>query len=134
MEKDLQRDDTLEFEIQFYEGVIEKKGNFLQALMALGDLYTKKGDFVKGLEIDRKLALMRPDDSLVLYNLACSLSLVQKIDEAFEVIQKAIQCGYDDLDYLLKDKDLENLLRDPRFQPYFSRLVKTKDAIGKKKS
>ena len=110
------------FEIRFYESVLEKKQDFLQALMALGDLYTKNGLYEKGLEVDRRLAKMRPDDPFILYNLACSYSLVNHIDKAFQVMKLAIESGYDDFAYLEHDRDLENLLKDQQFRRYLSQV------------
>ena len=45
--------DNTDFEIRFYEGILEKKKDFIQALMALGNLYTAKGRYKEGLEVDR---------------------------------------------------------------------------------
>ena len=67
-EKELK--ETLDFEIQFYEGVLEKNNDFTQALIVLGDLYTRKGLYEKGLMIDKRLAFLKPEDPIVFYNLA----------------------------------------------------------------
>lgn len=116
--------DEMDFEMQFYEGLLQKKPDFIAVLSALGDLYTQKGFFEKGLQIDERLSLLRPEDPMVLYNLACSYSLLNDKDRALRVIKKAINCGYDDFHYLEHDKDLKNLLNDSRFQRYFSRIKK----------
>ena len=116
----------LDFELHFYERLIEKKPDFIEALSALGDLYTKKGLYEKGLNIDERLTQLRPEDSTVLYNLACSYSLLKSMDKALETIKKAIRYGYDDFDHLLADKDLINLRQDARFQEYFSLVQKRK--------
>lgn len=115
----------LDFEIRFYEGVLSKRDDFLEALMALGDAYTKKGLYEQGLKIDQKLASLRPEDGVVFYNLACSYSLLNRLEEAFAAIKSAIEKGYDNIDYLFQDKDLTNLLKDQRFINY---LLALKDA------
>ena len=112
--------ETMDFEIKFYEGLLAKNQDFLQALMALGDLYTKRGLYEKGLEVDRRLAKMKPEDPYVLYNLACSYSLVNNIDRSFQVMKLAIDCGYDDFSYLEQDQDLESLRKDERFINFLS--------------
>ena len=116
----MKKEDNTDFEIQFYEGLIKKKPDFAQALVALGDLYTKKGFYEKGLTIDKKLSILRPEDPYVFYNLACSYSLVNNIDQALIAMQLAIACGYNDLDYLQQDRDLENLRRDIRFDHFLA--------------
>jgi len=116
--------EDLDFEIGFYEGLIKKKPDFIEALQALGDAYTKKGQFEKGLAIDEYLSQLQPDNPYVFYNLACSYSLLNQTDKAFRSIKAAIKYGYRNFDYLKEDKDLTNLRNDYRFLRYFSRLEK----------
>lgn len=113
---------NIDFEIAFYESLLKENPGFLQALMALGDLYTKKGLYVKGLEVDKKLAKMRPEDPYVLYNLACSYSLVNDLNHAFQVMKLAVDAGYDDFEHLEHDHDLDNLRHDQRFTNYISQV------------
>jgi tetratricopeptide (TPR) repeat protein len=107
------------FEIGFYENILRHSPNFIEALVALAELYTKQGAYLKGLELDRRLARLRPDDPVIQYNLACSLSLAGDIAGAFEAIKRAIRFGYEDLAYLEQDEDLSNLMQDAAFQDYY---------------
>ena len=112
----------LDFEITFFEGLLKKKPAFIPALVALADVYTKKGELKKGLELDLRLSELRHDDPDVHYNLACSYSLLGLIDDAFRVVKKAVTLGYDDFAYLRKDPDLGNLRKDSRFQKFLEEL------------
>ena len=114
------------FEIKFYEGILARQPDFIEALSALGDLYTYGGYFSEGLEIDLKLRRLKPDDPTVLYNLACSYSLMGRIDYALRTIKKAINCGYADFQHLEADEDLNNLRKDTRFKRYFQRVKNKK--------
>lgn len=105
-----------DFEISFYEKLLEKRPHFIQALIALGNVYTQRGDYEKGLEIDLRLSWLRRDDPVVYYNLACSYSLLERIDEALSSLKKSIELGYEDFNHLRRDPDLENLKKDKRFQ------------------
>ena len=107
--------EDLDFEIEFYERVIERSPDCVDVLMALGDDYTKAGRYREGLEIDLKLAKLRANDPIVHYNLACSHSLLGQIDEALEALRRAIDLGYRDFAHMQRDPDLENLRRDPRY-------------------
>ena len=120
----LEENEDLDFEISFYEGLISKKPDFIEALQALGDAYTKKGLYEKGLSIDEHLSQLQPKDPYVLYNLACSYSLLNQTDKALRSIKLAIKMGYRNFDYLMEDKDLDNLRKDSRFRRYFSRIEK----------
>lgn len=126
MTKRKKKKDDTEFEIRFYENVLKKTPDFIEALAALGDLYTKVGRYAEGLHIDKQLKALRPADPVILYNLACSYSLLQDMDEAFRSIKRAIECGYDDLTHLERDGDLDNLRGDDRFQRFMTKVKKAK--------
>jgi tetratricopeptide (TPR) repeat protein len=108
--------EDLEFEIEFFEGVTKRDPGFIEALQILGDAYTKRGQWDKGLKIDKRLAHLCPDNPLVFYNLACSYSLVSRLDESFAALNKAVKLGYNDAQWLAKDPDLANLRQDSRFE------------------
>ena len=110
------RKEDLRFEIAFFEGIIVRDPEFVEALQILGDAYTKTGQWDKGLQIDERLAKLCADNPLVFYNLACSYSLLKRVDEAFAALNQAIQLGYQDACWLTRDPDLDNLRRDNRFE------------------
>lgn len=107
--------EDLHFEIRFFEGVAQRDPSYIEALQILGDAYTKTGQWNKGLKIDKRLSQLCPDSPLVFYNLACSYSLLGKIDPAFGALLKAIKLGYRDVQWLSQDPDLENLRQYSRF-------------------
>jgi hypothetical protein len=74
------------------------------------------------LKIDERLAHLRPKDSLVLYNLACSYSLMDRVDEALLALEKALSMGYRDFKWLAEDPDLQNVRRHPLFQKIRAKL------------
>ena len=113
----------IEFEIKFYEEILKKAPNFIEALIVLGDLYTKTSRYKEGLEIDKRLLKLRPDDPTVLYNLACSFSLMKHIDESLTLLKAAVEFGYDDFEYMQYDEDLTNLREDSRFKGFLSNVI-----------
>jgi len=110
------KDVTNDVEQSFFEGLVRRDPNFVDALMPLAELYTKKGLHEKGLEVDERLSKLRPQDPVVHYNLACSFALCGKKEEAFRALERAIELGYDDFEHLKKDTDLKSLRGDPRFK------------------
>jgi tetratricopeptide (TPR) repeat protein len=122
----MQKKKKKDFEIKFYEGLLQKRPDFIDALITLGDAYTRKGFYQEGLEVDRKLAKLKPEDPIVHYNFACSLSLTEELEQAFKELKKAVLLGYDDFDYILKDSDLENLRKHPQFNDFFQKLKRIK--------
>jgi tetratricopeptide (TPR) repeat protein len=99
----------LELEILFLEGVLRREPSYIEALQILGDDYTRRGRYADGLKIDERLCRLRPEDSVVHYNLACSYSLTQQIELAIEALEAAINLGYRDFKSLETDPDLKNL-------------------------
>ncbi len=114
----------MDFEISFYEKILNRAPDFIEALIVLGDLYTQKGWYEKGLEADRKLFALRPEDPCILYNLACSYSLTNNIAKSLSTIKSAIRLGYDHLEHLEHDPDLTNLRADARFKQFLNSLRK----------
>ncbi len=121
----------VEFEIHFYENILKESPNFVQALTAIGDAYTRAGFWQKGLEVDLKLARMRPNDPTVFYNLACSYALLNQTPAALSALTKAIEFGYNDFEYLRADADLENLLKDFHVQEFIKAVEKKKKSSKK---
>jgi len=115
------KDDPL-FEIAFYEKILVHSPRFIEALAALAELYTKEGLYDKGLELDRRLAELRPEDPVIQYNLACSLSLKGDVPAAFSTVKRAVSNGYQDFAHLENDPDLIHLWNDPGFQDYYREL------------
>jgi tetratricopeptide (TPR) repeat protein len=106
----------LDIEIGFLEGVVQRDPQYVDALQILGDDYTKRGKYLAGLQIDQQLAELKPRDSMVFYNLACSYSLTRHYEEAVGALEQAINLGYRDFGWLAEDPDLEDLRNQPVYR------------------
>jgi tetratricopeptide (TPR) repeat protein len=108
-----QRD--LDTKIQFIEGLVRRDPDYVDALQILGDHYTQRGRITEGLQVDKRLARLEPQNPLVFYNLACSYSLAGEFDRAAAALEKAVRLGYRDFNWLAKDPDLKKLRAQPAF-------------------
>jgi tetratricopeptide (TPR) repeat protein len=115
-----QRD--LDIEIGFLEGVVGRDPKYVEALQVLGDNYTKRGRFTEGMQVDEKLSDLMPNDPTVLYNLACSYALTRRLEQAAAALVRALDRGYKDFKWLLKDPDLENLREHDLFEAIRARI------------
>jgi len=106
----------LDFDIDFFEKLLARNGDSVEVLRMLGELVAKKGDVRRALEIDQRLVALLPNDFLARYNLACSLALAGRPDEAIDSLSSAILLGYDDLAHLEVDPDLDSLRERPDFR------------------
>ena len=127
-DRKLTREDkrNLDVEIGFIEGVVRKDPDYIEALQILGDDYTKRGRFDDGLKVDEQLARLRPQDSTVLYNLACSYSLTGQVEHAYSALQRALTAGYEDFKWLTQDPDLEALRKHPLYEQVRVRIKTSK--------
>ncbi len=114
-----------EFTIWFLEGILGKYPTYVECLMYLGNAYTATGMYEEGLRVDLKLAKLRPKDPLVHYNLACSFSLMERLNESLESLEKAIDLGYDDLTHLINDSDLDSLRDEESYKVLINKLKKS---------
>ena len=112
-----------DFEIQFCEEILRADCTHFEAMVLLGDAYTRKGDYKKGLELDLRLSRIEPDNKLIRYNLACSYALTGEKDKAINCLSKAVELGYRDVEHLRQDHDLDAIKSDPRYQNLVKQLT-----------
>ena len=113
-------DELLDFEITFYEKLLRAYPDFVDVLTPLGHAYTRRGLYDQGLQIDLRLIALRGDDALTWYNLACSYSLLNRVDESLKALRRATELGYTDLAHLQKDPDLKNLRASIPFREFLA--------------
>jgi tetratricopeptide (TPR) repeat protein len=106
----------LDFEIEFFGHILEQAPDFVDVLRVQGNNLTLKGRYADGLQIDKRLVTLRPQDPLAHYNLACSYALLRKPDLALKTLRRAIELGYRDFRYMREDHDLDAIRHDPRFR------------------
>jgi len=106
----------IDFEIDFFSGVLERSPDYVDVLRVLGHLLTLKGRYAEGLRVDKRLVGLRPHDPLAYYNLACSYALLKRTEPALKSLRRAVELGYRDFRYLREDRDLDGIRHDPRFR------------------
>ena len=112
----------LEFLARFLGAALEGQPRNLVVLGELANVLTQLGRYEEGLAMDRRLVTEAPRDPLARYNLACSLALLARPEEALAELEEAVRLGYDDADFLQGDDDLVSLRDDPRFLEIVRRL------------
>src|SRR6516164_5764231 len=106
----------LDFELDFFGRILERHPDYVDVLRVQGNNLTLKGRFAEGLQIDKRLVSLRPDDPLAHYNLACSYALLKKPEQALTTLRRAVELGYRDFRYMREDRDLDSIRPDPRFR------------------
>jgi len=119
----LRKRSQVDFEIEFFERILSRDPNYVEVLMNLGDLFTKKGCHRRALQVDLRLARLCPKNAEVMYNLACSHALLHHAADAVAALREAVKLGFHDLEYLLSDPDLAAVRPHPGFQRLVAELA-----------
>jgi tetratricopeptide (TPR) repeat protein len=106
---DLKQRSQIDFEIEFYERILNRDPHYVEVLMRLGELFAEKGWHRRTLQVDQRLADLRPRDEFVIYNLACSHAVLHHVDDAMRELRRAVDLGFSDYRQLMIDPDLASL-------------------------
>jgi adenylate cyclase len=75
----------------------------------------------QAFERGRRAFAVDPEDAGVLYNLGCLYALGGSPDEAIEHLNKAIENGFGQREWLENDSGLDAIRGDPRFEALLRR-------------
>ncbi|MDB5387621.1 MAG: hypothetical protein JWM11_3267 [Planctomycetaceae bacterium] len=106
---DLKQRPQIDFEIDFYERILNRDPQYVEVLVRLGELFAEKGWQRRTLQVDLRLAVLRPHDPFVIYNLACSHAALHHVDDAMRELRRAVELGFNDYRQLMIDPDLASL-------------------------
>jgi adenylate cyclase len=76
----------------------------------------------QALERARRALAIDPEDAGLLYNVACVYALAGSSEEALDHLDKAIQNGFGQREWLENDSDLDSVRGEPRFQALLRKL------------
>lgn len=74
------------------------------------------GEHERATEFARRALTINPDDPLLLYNISCMYSQLGNPNEALNCLEKAVDKGYGQRDWVEHDSDLDPIRGLPRFQ------------------
>jgi serine/threonine protein kinase/tetratricopeptide (TPR) repeat protein len=103
-------------EIAILEAQLKKTPEDARVRVLLAGNYASQGRFDDAKrEVDLAMAL-RPDDTMILYNIACTLCEMDKTEDAMVALRKAWEAGYRNPVWTRQDPDLARLHGDPEFE------------------
>jgi len=76
-------------------------------LNRLGMLYADQDRLAEAADAFEKLTVLAPDTPTIYYNLACLYARQNRVEPAVENLQKALDAGYDNLEHIRADPDLD---------------------------
>lgn len=80
----------------------------------LATMYYRLKEFDKSIECYQQCIQISPNE-ITHYNLACMYAKLGQVDKAIENIRLSIEKGYDEVEWMKKDGDLDKIREDPRF-------------------
>lgn len=113
----------IDFEIDFFEQILGRNPHYTDALKVLGDLLSQKGCHRRALQMDVRLCQLLPQDPVVMYNLACTYAVLKQPQESLQMLRRAFELGYRDIEHLLEDDDLKSLHELPEFRQLLVELL-----------
>lgn len=103
-------------EIAIFEAQLKKTPEDARVRVLLAGDYAYQNRFDDAQrELDLAMAL-RPDDTMILYNSACTLAEMDRLPEAMVALKKAWEAGYRNPAWTRQDPDLAKLHGDPEFE------------------
>ena len=105
--------------LRYYEKLISVGNPQRNDLFECASMNHRFGRHARALEIYRLLVDRYPGEGGAYYNIACIHSLEGNKEEALVALRKAFSCGYDDVHWARRDRDLEGIWKDPRFEAIF---------------
>lgn len=93
-----------------------------RALYKAALLFAELGEKEKAVEWARKSIAIDPEDAATYYNIACAYGIMNDIDNALDMLEKAIEKGFKNKSWIEHDGDLVSLRGHPRYVALLNRL------------
>ena len=103
-------------EVAIYEAHLKKVPEDARARVLLAGNYAMQGRFDDAKREADMAMLLRPDDTMILYNTACAFCAMNNVADALIAIKKAWEAGFKDATWTRQDPDLAILHGHPEFE------------------
>jgi len=90
----------------------------VRARILLAGNYANAGNPDDAIRHLQTAVALRPGDSNVLYNAACTYGVLERKAEALDMLRRAREAGYGNLEWAARDPDLACLRDDPEFKRF----------------
>jgi len=83
-------------------------------LGAVANAIVKNED--RAVEFARRAMEVDPDDPMLLYNVACTYAQLGRTDDALEALERGVEKGWGDKNWIEHDSDLDSIRDNPRYK------------------
>ena len=74
------------------------------------------------LSLTNRILGLQPEDPTTLYNAACNFALAGDLEQGIVTLDKSVDAGFSDKEWVQQDSDLDSLRDDPRFDAILERV------------
>jgi len=106
--------------LQLIEKHIDSHPDDPRALYLGAGILARLGEPAKSYEWARRALAIDPEETSILYNVACVYSLLGRTEDALTCLSKVMEHGTFFKNWAAKDSDLDSLRTDPRFHALLS--------------
>ncbi len=110
--------------IRDFDEAIRLDPKFALAFCNRGDAWSEKKDYDKALRDYDEAIRLDAKFARAFYGKACCDALQGRTDRAVENLGQALEVGYRDFNYIAKDRDLDSIRGDPRYQELLKKFAK----------
>lgn len=111
--------------VEAFESVVDAQPQNAEAWFRLGYVLHMSGQFEESrLASSECASLASRWRALALYNNACSLARMNRLDDALRALGDALRAGFDDHALIMNDRDLVVLRSHPKFPEQVSRSIR----------
>ena len=118
--------------VRVFEARVAANDQEARSWFQLGMAWHMQGKWEEALQAHSRAAGFPATRVLGAYNAACACSQLQRADEAFAWIQKAVAAGWGDRKQWATDSDLDPIRSDPRFAKVLPPLLEGSDLFAEK--
>jgi tetratricopeptide (TPR) repeat protein len=104
------------------KGFIDLPSDSAALRVQIGNGFLEEGKFDQAVREYERAIAVDPKHDVAWYNLACAHARAKRIDKAIAALKKAFEVGYDDVGWMKKDPDLDNLRDAPAYRALLERL------------
>ena len=103
------------------EQQLDKVPEDVRARILLAGMHGYFGHEENAIRELQKAVTLRPDDTNILYNAACTYGILGKKSEAIAMLKRAKSVGFPNLDWAARDPDLACIHKEPEFLALIAR-------------
>ena len=116
------QDQELQSAVKTFKQILEEEPQNGEAWFYLGLSFHSQKMYPEAIDAYKSADSLNFAPARTRYNLACSYSLLNEKGKALHALAEAINAGFQQLQLLLSDADLDNLRKEPAFQELFMQL------------